>query len=293
MKIIKKEDKQYPKKLLQIKNAPEQLYVEGNEKLLNNDCIAIVGSRKCTKYGIKYTKEFASEISQKGITIISGLADGIDTIAHDTAKEYKGNTIAVLGSGLNKIYPETNIELVKEILQKNGCIISEYEPNQEVNMKNFPLRNRIISGISIGVIVIEAKYRSGSRITAGYGFEQGKKVFCIPRNLGETNGIGTNQLIQKGAILVTNPKEILCELKLETTISSKNTDENIYEYDIEEANVPQEYKDVYKFISNVPTNINKIIISSKLPISVIEQKLTILELEGYINSLPGNNYIRV
>lgn len=157
-------------------------------------------------------------------------------------------------------------------------------------MKNFPLRNRIISGISMGVLVIEANYRSGSKITAKYGFEQNKNVFCIPRNLGETNGIGTNQLIQNGAMLVITPEDVLNKLGV---TSAKYIEEYIDQYDIEETNVPKEYKDVYKFITNVPTNVNKIVTSSKLQISEVVQKLTILELKGYIKSLPGNNYIRV
>lgn len=166
MKIIKITDSKYPKRLLEIKNPPKQLYVKGNDELLNNDSLAIVGSRKCTSYGIKYTKEFASEISKNNITIISGLALGIDTVAHEFSKDFKGKTIAVVGCGLDKIYPEENKELFKQILENDGCIISEYPPGTEINTKNFPRRNRIISGISMGVLVIEAACKSGSTITA-------------------------------------------------------------------------------------------------------------------------------
>ncbi len=166
MKIIKITDSKYPKRLLDIKNPPKQLYVEGNDKLLNNHSIAIVGSRKCTSYGIKYAKEFASEISKNNITIVSGLAIGIDTIAHEFSKNSIGRTIAVVGCGLDHIYPKENEELFKQILENDGCIISEHPNSTKVDTKNFPKRNRIISGISMGVLVIETAYKSGSTITA-------------------------------------------------------------------------------------------------------------------------------
>lgn len=170
MKIIKTTDSKYPKRLLEIKNPPEKLYVEGNEELLNNDSLAIVGSRNCTEYGIKYAKEFASKISRNNITIISGLAIGIDAVAHEASKDNKGKTIAVLGSGLKNIYPKENKELFNQILENGGCVISEYGPDEKINMKNFPTRNRIISGMAMGVLVVEAGYRSGSTITGRLRF---------------------------------------------------------------------------------------------------------------------------
>ena len=177
MKTIKITDINYPKRLKEIKNPPKQLYIEGDEKLLNNKSIAIVGSRNCTNYGIKYAEEFAKELSKNNITIVSGLAIGIDTVAHEFSKDYKGKTIAVLGSGLDIIYPKENKELYKKILENGGCIISEYEKGTKIDSKNFPKRNRIVSGISLGILVIEAAYKSGSTITARLGFEQSKKVF--------------------------------------------------------------------------------------------------------------------
>ncbi len=168
MTIIKISDNRYPERLLDIKNPPKQLYVEGNIELLNNKSLAIVGSRKCTSYGIKYAKEFASKISKNNITIVSGLAIGIDTVAHEFSKNCKGKTIAVMGCGLDQIYPKENGELYKQILEDGGCIISEYANGTKADTKKFPKRNRIISGISMGVLVIEATYRSGSTITAKY-----------------------------------------------------------------------------------------------------------------------------
>lgn len=298
MKIIDITNSEYPKQLLKIKNPPNKLYVEGNEKLLNNISIAIVGSRNCSEYGVEQAKRFSKIIASNNITVISGLAIGIDTVAHETAKQYNGNTIAVLGSGLKKIFPEENKKLFKDILESNGCIISEYDPNEDVNMENFPKRNRIISGISTGVLVIEAAFRSGSTITAKYGFEQDKKVFCIPRDIGVSNGVGSNNLIKKGAILVTNPEEILNELniKYETNnikLESKEIIEQNEEYRKVEVEIEKEYEDIDKLISYTPQNIQQISIKSGLEISDINQKLTILELKGLIKSLPGNNYVRV
>ena len=169
MKTIKITDIKYPKRLKEIKNPPKQLYIEGDEKLLNNKSIAIVGSRNCTNYGIKYAEEFAKELSKNNITIVSGLAIGIDTVAHEFSKDYKGRTIAVLGSGLDIIYPKENKELYKKILENGGCIISEYEKGTKVDSKNFPKRNRIVSGISLGILVIEAAYKSGSSIRSEVG----------------------------------------------------------------------------------------------------------------------------
>lgn len=288
MKIIEMMDKQYPKRLLEIKDPPKKLYVEGNEKLLNKNSLAIVGSRRCSEYGIKYAKKFAKEIADKGITIISGLALGIDTIAHEISQNCEGKTIAVLGSGLNKIYPEENVELFQKILENGGCIISEYKPNESVNMKNFPKRNRIISGISNGILVIEAGYKSGSTITGRYGFEQNKNVFCLPRNIGDLKGVGTNELIQKGAKLVTNPQEILKEFGIIESYSSMDIKTKS-----ELLKIKKEYKLIYQHISYVPKNIEYLTIKSGLTIVELHQKLVMMELEGYIKSLPGNNYVRV
>lgn len=288
MKIIKITDQEYPKRLLDIKNPPKRLYIEGNEKLLNNDSIAIVGSRNCTEYGVTQTKKFSKEIADCNITIISGLALGIDTIAHEVAIESKGNTIAVIASGLNYIYPEENKSLYQKILDNGGCVISEHEPKTEIDMKNFPKRNRIISGISNGVLIIEAGYRSGSTITGKCGLEQNKKVFCIPRDIGISNGIGTNKLLQKGAKLVIEPNDILKEYGIEKfKENQKHESSEARELEIEE------YKTIYNLLSYLPQDIQYLSVKSGLNISQINQQLTMLELKGYIKSLAGNKYIKI
>ena len=209
---INETDRLYPKKLLQIKDRPNKIYVVGNIELLNNKSIAIVGSRISTTYGEYYAAKFAKEISKKGITIISGLAKGIDGIAHQNSKQEKGKTIAVLGCGFNHVYPKENEELFNEIIDDGGCIVSQYSPDTDINLKEVPFRNRIISALSEGVLIVEARHRSGSGVTAKYAFEQNKKVFCLPNQIGVTTGVGTNNLIKKGAILVTNSNDIITQI---------------------------------------------------------------------------------
>lgn len=277
MKIINKSNKFYPKRLLKIKDAPTKLYVEGNYELLNQDSIAIVGTRNCTEYGKKYAKKFAKELSEKGMCIVSGLAVGIDTIAHINSMNKQGKTIAVLGSGFNKIYPEENRVLFNQILENNGCIISEYSLNEEMDKANFTKRNRIISGISLGTLIIEATYRSGSTITAKYAIKQKKEVFCIPNRLDISTGYGTNLLIKNGANLVTQPEDILVYY---ININQRTT-------------VKEEYKQIYKLIGNNPISANELSKMTNKTISETMQILTMLEMDEYIKSIVGNKYIRI
>ena len=202
-------DEDYPQNLLKIKNHPKKIYVIGNKKILNNSAVAIVGSRDSSSYGEYYAEKFAKELSENGITIISGLAIGIDTVAHENSINKKGKTIAVIGSGFNNIYPEENKILIEKIIKNGGAVVSEFKPDKEIDLSNFPKRNRIIAGMAECVIVVEAKYRSGSSITATYAFKNNKKVFCIPGRIGDKRGVGTNNLIKKGAILLTDANQIL------------------------------------------------------------------------------------
>lgn len=209
IKIIKIEDKNYPEKLKNIYNPPKVLYVLGNEKILNETTIAIVGSRDCTKYGAQNAYKFAYEISKRNIGVISGFARGIDAYAHKGALLEKGKTIAVLGCGLDIIYPSENFELYKKIVQVGGAIITEYPLGTKPEKYHFPERNRIISGLAEKILVIEAKERSGALITVDYALEQGKDVYAIPGNITNINSIGTNEIIKEGAFLVTNIQDIV------------------------------------------------------------------------------------
>lgn len=290
MKKIKIGDEDYPKKFLQLKKPPKTIWVEGDTSLLEKPALAIVGSRKSTLYGEKIAKLFATQISKQGIVIVSGLALGIDTIAHTYSKSSLGNTVAIVGSGLNQIYPEENIELAKEIIDGGGCLLSEYEPDEKVNMRNFPKRNRLICALSEGIFVVEADYRSGSKLTGNLGLKYCKKVFCVPSNIGEPRGCGTNLLIQEGAKLVLSPGDILEEYGIK--YDKKEELEQIYEKK-KKIKIKPEYKDLYNLITENPIEINELVKKSKLDISELNQKITMMEIEGYIESLPGNEYKRV
>lgn len=208
------ENEFYPQQLKNIYNPPNKIYVLGNKEILKQSGIGIVGARRATEYGKKVAFKFSKELSANGINIISGLALGIDTYAHlgTLQLECKGKTIAVLGSGLDVIYPKQNIGLVKEILKRGGCIISEYPLGTKTEKSHFPQRNRIISGLAKGVLVVEASEKSGSLITADLALEQGKDVFAVPGDIEKSTSIGTNHLIKQGAKLVTNYIDILEEI---------------------------------------------------------------------------------
>lgn len=211
-------EKSYPQILKQIYDAPVSLYIRGNKEILNEKNVGIVGCRECTDYGKKAAKYFAYNLSkEKSINIVSGLAKGVDSYAHwgsvganiECGKfENCGKTIAVLGNGLDMIYPKENIELANEIIRSGGAIISEYPCGTKPDKMNFPARNRIISGMSHGIIVIEAKEKSGTLITVDFALEQGRDVFVVPGNINSVNSVGTNDLIKQGAKMVTSYQEI-------------------------------------------------------------------------------------
>lgn len=209
MKIIYQAEKGYPEKLKHIYAPPSKLYLIGDEFIFSKPAIAIVGCRDASDYGKKIAYQFAYELSKKGIVVISGLARGIDSYAHLGTVKAKGQTIAVLGSGFGNIYPSENRNLCKEIIKNEGAIITEYEPHEKPLKMHFPARNRIISGLSDGVLVVEAKQKSGTLITVDYALEQGKDVFVIPGNITSNNSYGTNELIKQGAKPVTNIDDIL------------------------------------------------------------------------------------
>ena len=204
----------YPERLRNIYDPPKKLYVLGNFKILKEKAIAIVGSRKATEYGKKVAFQISQELTKENINIVSGLAIGIDTYAHLGAIsiQNQASTIAVLGSGIDEIYPKENTELARKIIQTGGCIVSEYPLGTKPNKINFPQRNRIISGLSEGVVVVEASEKSGSLITAEFGIEQGKEIFAVPGNIDNPLNRGTNKLIQDGAKMVLSSKDILEEI---------------------------------------------------------------------------------
>ncbi len=209
IEIISIQDKKYPKLLKNIYDPPVSLYVRGNTDILNNYCIAIIGCRQCTQYGKNVAQELAYNISKQKINVVSGLAKGIDGIAHKGAIIAGGKTIAVLGNGIDTIYPAENIPLAKEILKTGGAIISEYPLGEKPQKQNFPERNRIVSGLAKGIIVVEAKEKSGTLITVDFALEQGRDVFVVPGNINSENSVGTNELIKQGAKLITSYKDVI------------------------------------------------------------------------------------
>ncbi len=280
-------DKNYPKRLLKINNPPKTLYALGNIELLNKDItLGIVGSRNCTQYGIKCAHNFAKEISKNNICIISGMAIGIDTASHLASLSQKGRTIAVLGSGLNKIYPQENEWVFHKILSNCGCIITEYEENVEPDPKNFPKRNRIVSGLSDAILVVEAEYRSGTSITAKYAKEQGKKIYCIPSNIDSIVGVGTNRLIKQGGTLTIKPNEIIQDLQNSKT---EKIQTKIYE-NTKKENINKDYISIYKTIEQGTKHINDICKKEGKNISQIMPILTMLELQGYIEQIKQNEF---
>lgn len=209
IKIVNYTNKDYPQKLNYIKNRPIVLYMMGNTKNVNNETVAIVGSRMASLYGKKNAYFFSYELAKRNVNIASGLAKGIDAYSHIGALKAKGKTIAVIGCGLDQIYPKENEKLYYKILENDGLIISEYIVGTKPEKVNFPRRNRIISGISNSVIVVEASKKSGSLITANYAIDQGKEVWAVPGNINFVNSIGTNNLIKDGANVLTELSDIV------------------------------------------------------------------------------------
>lgn len=208
--ILVFDDSLYPSQLRNIYNSPYLLYYRGDINLLNNPSIAVVGSRTPSHYGKQLSEQFSIQLCQKNLNVVSGMARGIDSIVHKSVLEHGGKTIAVLGSGLEQIYPPENKRLFYEIAEK-GLVLSEFNINMKPEARNFPMRNRIISGLSLGVLVIEAKEKSGALITADFALEQGRDVFAIPGPITSPTSAGTNSLIKQGAKLVSSIEDILEE----------------------------------------------------------------------------------
>lgn len=277
-------DNIYPKSLKYIHGSPKVLYFKGELSSEDNVSIAIVGARKATNYGMWASEKIARELSKLNITIISGMANGIDTGAHRGALKENGRTIAVLGSGLDIIYPARNIGLYNSI-SKNGAVLSEFPLGTKPLPYNFPQRNRIISGLALGVVVVEAEERSGSLITAELAAEQGKEVFAVPGNINSLFSTGTNKLIKDGAKLVTDVDDIIeeiYELKEKRNKISKNK--------IDFSNLSEVEKKIVESIEEGPVHCDTIVYKTGLDISTVTSTLTILELKGIVEEMSGKMY---
>lgn len=248
-------DDVFPEKLRMIKKPPAKLYAIGNVELLNKQCLAIVGTRKITEYGIKNCKYFAKEIVKKDIPIVSGMAVGTDTVAHKTALEYGGETIAVLGSGFEHIFPPENERLFERIIEQNGLIVTEYPPKVKPKSERFLERNRIVSGLSEGVLIIEAAYRSGTSVTAKLAYSQGKVVMALPGRLDDSYGVGVNKLIQEGAKLVTDIDDVLGFFpQFMNKMGKTNFQKQITLWDVKD-----EYREIINILENKVLSIEEIV----------------------------------
>ncbi|SKC90384.1 DNA-processing protein DprA [Maledivibacter halophilus] len=275
--LIKNEEL-YPVVLKYIKAHPQILYMKGNIKKEDEKAIAIIGSRKCTSYGRNIAYKFARELASYGITIISGMAYGIDSAAHKGALDGGGRTIAVLGSGIDICYPKSNANLMKRIIE-SGAVISEYPLGTQPRPGNFPRRNRIISGLSMGVLVVEAGLKSGTLITIDYALEQGKDVFAIPGNINCSVSKGTNKLLKEGAKLVTCIEDIIEEYNIERETCNI---ENKY------SDLSQSEKSVLKVIEKKqPIHIDLISSILHLDAGAVNGIITVLEIKDYVEMLPG------
>ena len=273
---------------------PKKLYAVGNISLLNMNSIAIVGSRNSSEYGEAITKKIAKDLAMENIVIVSGMALGIDSVAHKACIESGGKTIAILGSGFNHIYPKENEKLFLDIIQNDGLVISEFPLDSPVQMKNFPKRNRIISGLALGVLVIEAAYRSGTSITARFARAQGKKVFCIPNSIGNKNSYGTIDLVRKGAMLVRSAEDILVELNLKANLGKKGTIENNLKSKKSSKQLKILDENSKKIVDCIAQNkgldAEKICIKTNLDVVTVNQLLTILEIDEVIVDTGKNGY---
>lgn len=275
----------YPERLKKISNPPQSIYVVGNMDILNCMGIAVIGSRKNTEYGEKWCKYFTEKLLEYDLCIISGMALGIDSIAHKSCIENKGKTIAVLPSGFNNIYPKENKELFENIIRNGGAVISEYEPNTNKTPQYCIQRNRLVSGLAMGTLVIEARVNSGANITAKYTKQQGKEVFCVPSSLDNRKGMGTNYLIKKGAKLVNQIEDIISEYDVLEKIRPKKI--------IKNRTIEKEYISLYNSIDSEPISIEKLIKKSGLPTNEVFSKITMMELEGYVKLIPGNKIVKI
>jgi DNA processing protein len=284
IRIIYYKEEEYPEILKNIPYKPPFLYVLG--ELSFNSTLAIVGTRKPTPYGKEIVEKFVPELVEAGLTTVSGLARGIDTLVHKTTLKEGGKTVAVLGTGLDIIYPPENRELFLKILDSGSAIVSEFPLGTRPKRENFPRRNRVISGLSQGVLVVEAGRRSGTLITAKWAQDQGRDVFVCPGNIFSEQSQGTHYLLKNGAIPVTSTEDILYHLGIEYKPLEKGKEEAT------SLEVSQEERRILECLSQYPTHLENLLAQTGFDLPQLLSLLTELELKGLVKSLPGKFYQR-
>ena len=280
--ILTWDDSAYPKKLLEIHQPPPVLYVRGSFQPEDEIAVAIVGTRRITPYGRRVTVQLSERLAQNGVTVISGLARGVDGVSHQAALNAGGRTIAVLGSGIDQIYPPEHRGLAEKIVQ-NGAVVSDYSPGTPPEAVNFPPRNRIISGLSSGTVVVEAGKKSGALITATFAVEQGREVFAVPGSIHGVQSRGTNYLIQQGARPLLDPEELLEFLNLEVVEKRRSARKALPGDEFE--------KQILQVLGQDPLHIDEIGRLAGLPIEKVSSTLTLMELKGLVQQAGVMSYI--
>lgn len=275
-------DDGYPERLKEIYDYPPVIYIKGNLTVQDECCLAVVGTRRSTVYGRQVTEEIVADLAANKVTVVSGLARGIDTIAHRRTLEAGGRTVAIFACGLDTIYPPENAGLARNIVE-HGALISEYPLGTRPKPDYFPRRNRIMSGMSLGVLVIEADESSGAIITAHMAVEQNREVFAVPGSILSAASRGTNALIQEGAKLVRNCSDILEELNLTVNVHQIEMKEAIPTSETEAA--------LLKHINAEPVHIDEICRVSGIPVATVSSNLAIMELKGLVRQVSAMNYV--
>lgn len=299
--ILVLDDGSYPSLLREIADPPITLYVKGDwQACFEAPCVAVIGSRRCSTYGENASEMLARDLAENGVCVVSGLARGIDSAAHRGAVRGKGRTIAVLGTGINQVYPKENARLVDEILAAGGAVVSQFPLDTPPLKDNFPYRNRIISGLSLGVLLVEASERSGSLITARLAMEQNREVLAVPGNITSKNSFGTNYLIKSGAKLVQQWQDVVAELPAE--ISAQILPPKLDEAKKSEAEKPEEFvpaglseneRKVWERLSpDEPMQIDILLETAGLSFGDLNAVLLGLEMRELIRALPGKCYAR-
>ncbi len=282
IKILTWQDETYPQRLKEIDQPPPVLYIRGEYLPDDLFAVAIVGTRRVTPYGRQITEELSSFLAANGMTVISGLARGVDAVAHQTTLKAGGRTIAVLGSGVDKIYPPEHRALAEQMMER-GAIISDYAPGTPPEASNFPPRNRIISGLSLAVVVVEAGETSGALITAEFAAEQGREVFAVPGSILAPQSKGTNKLIQNGALPLLSVTDLMQALDI-TRVGEHKAARKIMPADAIEAKL-------LAVLTGEPMQIDDIRNLSDLPIEKVSASLALMELKGMVRQVGGMNYV--
>ncbi len=288
-------DEEYPKNLREIHDPPSVLFYKGRiSPGLFDKCVGVVGTRTPSPYGMMVASSLSCSLAELGVTIVSGLAAGIDKEAHSGALiPENGKTIAVLGCGVDFIYPPSNAKIYAEVAER-GLVLSEYPPGEKPEMWRFPARNRLISGLSKGVIIIEAGEKSGALITTDFANEQGREVFAVPGDITNPMSKGPNNLIKQGANVVTETMDIINILNWNVIIEENKTNVNIDKHPhIEHINMTESEKEIYLILNNIPQHLDNILNKVSLPLAELTGNLAILELKQLVKQLPGKLFVKV